>query len=76
MILQVNLSGIAREFSGREQITLAIKNADEFHKVLVNAIPELNDYFYSVSINGKLIHDFSILKEDDQILIFSAIAGG
>jgi len=76
MIINIGLTGIAREITGKKIITVEIKNPDGFHSCLLEALPGLKNYSYQVSVNGKLTNDLSLIDQKDNIMVFSPIAGG
>ncbi len=76
MVLNIHLAGIARDLSGKESIAIETNHTDKLNDVLEKAIPDLKSYYYAISINGKLSTDYSSLRNEDEILVFSPVAGG
>jgi hypothetical protein len=76
MKLSIQLSGIARELAVQECLDIDIKNPDQFYDTVLKSIPDLEKYYFLISINGKKSENYSSITEEDNILVFSPIAGG
>jgi hypothetical protein len=76
MKLTIHLSGIAWELAENDTITIEINDKDNLHNTISKAIPGLENYFFMISINGKRTENYSSLNTNDNILVFSPIAGG
>ncbi len=76
MKFTVQLSGIARDLANKEALTIEIENPDHLYDTISKYIPDLEKYYFLISINGKRTENYSSIKEGDTILVFSPVAGG
>ena len=76
MKLTIHLSGIAMDLTEKETLSIEIEDADSLYNAILEAVPGLEDYYFLISINGKRTENYSSLKTNDNVLVFSPIAGG
>jgi hypothetical protein len=76
MKLKIHLSGIARFLSEKETLSIEIQDTENLYNAILETVPGLEDYYFLVSINGKKTENYSSLKTNDTVLVFSPIAGG
>jgi molybdopterin converting factor small subunit len=76
MKLIIHLSGIARDLAGMENLYIEIDNPDYLNDSIIRSVPGMEKFYFSISVNGKLVENYSSIKEEDNILVFSPVAGG
>jgi hypothetical protein len=76
MKFTIQLSGIASELARKEKLNIEIINTDKLDDTIINSIPGLEEYYFFISINGKKTENYSSVTAEDDILVFSPIAGG
>ena len=76
MKIIVHLAGIARDLAGKENISIEIVNSEHLYDVISASIPGLENFYFLISINGRIANNHSLMKEEDNILVFSPTAGG
>lgn len=76
MKINIHLSGIVHDLAKTQILSLDIKNTDNLMDEIKKTIQGLENYYVAVSVNGELKSDYSSIRENDEILVFSPFSGG
>ena len=77
MEINVLVFGQITDITGKGSLKFSdVKDTDELILQLKNKYPQLQPLEYSIAVNKKMIHDNTLLKNNDTVAILPPFSGG